>query len=55
MGPFEVSYLAFSAILPCRGVPAGVVYAGSSVVYSEVEVAHDGLEQRVDGAITEQL
>ena len=26
--PFEVSYLAYSAILLRRGVPVGVVYAG---------------------------
>ena len=34
VGPFEVSYSAFSAILLRRGVPVGVVYAGNNVQLS---------------------
>ena len=51
VGPFEVSYSAFVTLLR-RGVPVGVVYAGNNVI---LKWSHDGLEQRVDGAITEQL
>ena len=32
MGPFEVSYSAFSVILLRRGVPVGVVYAGNKIL-----------------------
>ena len=40
------SYLAFSAILWCRGVPIGVVYAGNNVKDSNGQA---------DGAIMEQF
>ena len=52
VGPFEVSYSAFSAILLRRGVPICVVYGGNNVIFTW---SHDGLAHRVDDAITEQL